>query len=73
MDGHNSAGVPCRENKDAWWHDVINYMQMEAQRNAATQTVALGSPEHEQRLTESPWGPIMVDAGMVTILKALWA
>ena len=25
------------------------------------------------RLAESPWGAVQVDAGMVTILKALWA
>jgi len=72
-DAPSSAGVPRPENAAAWWDELENRMRDEACRNLLNRTVVYQSPQHKQVLAESPWGPEEVDAGMVTILKALWA
>ena len=73
-DAPSSAGVPRPENEEAWWVEVQSgRMQDEARQNLINRTVDDRSPKHRQVLLESPWGPEEVDAGMVTILKALWA
>ena len=71
MDIPKSAGVPCPENKEAWWREVEDAMYRETLRNKLNRV--FGSQEHRQVLVESPWGAEEVDVGMVTILKALWA